>query len=117
RALMNGVDGAAQAEALSEGEGRTLVRQGETQLEEIVAINTAYMDDAKAEAEGDYQQNRALLIAAIVASLLVAVGSGTWISMIISRGLTRAGNLAQAVANGDLTTTIDKVPNDEIGDL
>ncbi|GAB2175411.1 methyl-accepting chemotaxis protein [Dongia sp. agr-C8] len=117
RSLMAGVDGRAQAEAVSEGEGRTMVQQGETQLEEIATLSQAFMDQAKLDAEADYERNRAMLIAAVVASLLVAVGSGIWISMIISRGLARAGNLAQAVANGDLTTTIDKVPNDEIGDL
>ena len=117
RTLMAGVDGAAQAEAVSESEGRDLVRQGEAQLEEISQLSEAFMVQSKADAEADYQQNRAVLIAAVVASLLIAIGSGTWISMIIGRGLARAGNLAQAVANGDLTTTIDRVPNDEIGDL
>jgi methyl-accepting chemotaxis protein len=117
RSLMAGVNGADQAEAISEGEGRDLVRQGETQLEEIAQLSQGFMAQSKAEAETDYQTNRAVLIAAVVASLLIAIGSGIWISMIISRGLSRAGNLAQAVANGDLTTTIETVPNDEIGDL
>ena len=117
RTLMAGVDGRSQAEAVSEGEGRALVKQAETQLEEIAALSQAFMEQAKKDAEADYEQNRMLLITAVVASLLIAIGSGVWISMIIGRGLTRAGNLAQAVANGDLTTTIDRVPNDEIGDL
>jgi methyl-accepting chemotaxis protein len=117
RSLMAGVNGADQAEAISGGEGRDLVRQGETQLEEIAQLSQGFMAQSKAEAETDYQTNRAVLIAAVVASLLIAIGSGIWISMIISRGLSRAGNLAQAVANGDLTTTIETVPNDEIGDL
>jgi methyl-accepting chemotaxis protein len=117
RSLMAGVNGADQAEAISEGEGRDLVRQGETQLEEIAQLSQGFMAQSKAEAETDYQTNRAVLIAAVVASLLIAIGSGIWISMIISRGLSRAGNLAQAVANGDLTTMIETVPNDEIGDL
>src|SRR3569623_842564 len=117
RTLMTSPDGRAQAEAISEGEGRDLVRQGEAQLEEITQLSDAFMLQSKQDAEDDYETNRALLIAAVVASLLIAIGSGVWISTIISRGLSRAGGLAQAVANGDLTTTFDKVPNDEIGDL
>jgi len=117
RSLMASPDGRAQAEAISEGEGRDLVRQGEAQLDEISQLSEAFMVQSKADAEADYEQNRAVLLAAVVASLLIAIGSGIWISTIISRGLSRAGNLAQAVANGDLTNTIDKVPNDEIGDL
>src|SRR5690242_8760837 len=117
RTLMASPDGRAQAEAISEGEGRDLVRQGEGQLEEISQLSEAFMVQSKADAEADYEQNRAVLLSAVAASLLIAVGSGIWISTIISRGLARAGGLAQAVANGDLTNTIEKVPNDEIGDL
>src|SRR5690349_2689699 len=97
RTLMAGVDGATQAEAISEGEGRDLVRKGEEQLDQIVQLSEAFMAKAKADAEADYQQNRAVLIGAVVVSLLIAAGSGVWISLIIGRGLTRAGNLAQAV--------------------
>ena len=50
-----------------------------------------------------YENARTILIAAIVVSLLIAVGAGIWISLSISRGLNRAGALAQAVAEGDLT--------------
>ncbi|MDQ7247184.1 methyl-accepting chemotaxis protein [Dongia sedimenti] len=117
RAVMASVDGRTQAEEISEGEGRTLVQQAEGQLEEIIGLSEAFMEQSKKDAESDYEENRTLLIVAVLASLLVAMGAGVWISMTIGRGLTRAGNLAQAVANGDLTTTIDKIPNDEIGDL
>ena len=117
RTLMTSADGRAQAEALSEGEGRTLVQQGEAQLEDISELSQAFMEQSKKDAEADYEQNRMLLVISVVASLLIAIGAGLWISLNISRGLSRAGNLAQAVANGDLTTTINKVPNDEIGDL
>ncbi len=117
RTLMASADGREQAEAISEGEGRNMVKQGETQLEEISALSDAFMNQSKKDAEEDYEQNRMLLVTAVIASLLIAIGSGVWLSTIIGRGLSRAGSLAQAVANGDLTTTIDKVPNDEIGDL
>jgi methyl-accepting chemotaxis protein len=58
-----------------------------------------------------------LLIAIIVASLVVAVGSALWIAINISRGLGRAVDLADAVAIGDLSKKIEVSSNDEIGDL
>ena len=117
RTAMAGIDGRLQAEDISKGEGRELVTEAEEKLHEIAALSQAFMTHTKLEAEAEYRSERTILIAAVAASLLIAVGSGIWISMTISRGLTKAGDLTQAVANGDLTTTIDKVSNDEIGDL
>jgi methyl-accepting chemotaxis protein len=58
-----------------------------------------------------------LLISIIAASLLIAIGSATWIAINISRSLGRAVRLADAVAGGDLTQTIAATSNDEVGDL
>src|SRR5689334_1455339 len=55
RALMAGVDGRAQAEEISEGEGRNLVTQAEAQLHEIVLVSQGFMDQAKKDAESDYE--------------------------------------------------------------
>ena len=60
---------------------------------------------------------KTLLISIILASLLIAVASATWIALNISRGLSRAVGLADAVAAGDLTQTLKATSNDEVGDL
>ena len=48
---------------------------------------------------------------------MIAVAAATWIALNISRGVTSAVNLANAVAIGDLSQTISAKSNDEIGDL
>jgi methyl-accepting chemotaxis protein len=58
-----------------------------------------------------------LLISIVMASLLIAIASAIWISLNISRGLSRAVGLADAVAIGDLSQKIEVSSNDEMGDL
>jgi methyl-accepting chemotaxis protein len=58
-----------------------------------------------------------LLMSLVLASLLFAVAAATWIAMNISRALSRAVHLADAVAIGDLSQKIEVVSNDELGDL
>src|SRR6266404_8530995 len=105
------------AEPISEGQARDLVKQAEAVLNDIVALNRRAMSQAKSDAEAEYASQRLFLISAVIISLIIASGAGIWICLLISRGLSRAGNLAQAVSSGDLTQTIDTRANDEIGDL
>ncbi|QQN65712.1 MCP four helix bundle domain-containing protein [Bradyrhizobium diazoefficiens] len=58
-----------------------------------------------------------LLMSLVLASLLIAVAAAAWIALNISRALSRAVDLADAVAIGDLSRKIDVVSNDELGDL
>jgi methyl-accepting chemotaxis protein len=106
-----------KAQELSVGQGRQLVADAQKQVVELIDLSHKQMAAARAEATHQYESARTMLIAAIMVSLLIAVGAGIWISLNISRGLGRAGALAQAVAGGDLTQTIDLVPRDEVGDL
>jgi methyl-accepting chemotaxis protein len=117
RSLMSSPEGRDQAEAISEGDGRTLVKQAEGQLNEIVAVSHEFMEQSKKDAEADYEDERLMLLSAVAASLLIATGAGVWISMAISRGLRQAVTLANAVAIGDLDQTIAVKSNDEIKDV
>ncbi|WP_395018118.1 methyl-accepting chemotaxis protein [Dongia sp.] len=117
RSLMAGIDGRTAAEELSEGEGRNLVKQAEADLHEIVTISQGFMAQAKLDAETDYEEERLMLLSAVIASLLIATGAGVWISLAISRGLGQAVKLANAVAIGDLDQTIAVKSNDEIKDV
>jgi methyl-accepting chemotaxis protein len=58
-----------------------------------------------------------MLLAILAASLLIAMTAAAWIALNISRGLSSAVGLANAVAIGDLSQTITVKSNDEIGDL
>ncbi|HUI95539.1 MAG TPA: methyl-accepting chemotaxis protein [Xanthobacteraceae bacterium] len=107
----------AQANTVSSGEARALVTQANKLVDTLVEITRRNMKDVMEAENRIYDFNRTILIGAIVAVLLISVSMGFWISLSVSRGLGRAGALAQAVAAGDLTRTIDKVSRDEIGDL
>jgi methyl-accepting chemotaxis protein len=106
-----------QANAVSSGEARTAVTQANKLVDGIVEIQRKIMQEAADDASRQYEADRMMLIIAILAVLAISIAMGLWISISISRGLGRAGALAQAVAGGDLTRTIDNASRDEIGDL
>src|SRR5581483_9744048 len=73
--------------------------------------------EALTDASARYDSARTTLLGMVLVSMVIAIGTAVWISLSISRGLGRAGALAQAVAGGDLTQTIKTTSRDEIGDL
>ncbi|TWB15273.1 methyl-accepting chemotaxis protein [Nitrospirillum amazonense] len=107
----------AKAVEVSVGPARQLVGEAQRQLADIIELYRTQMARADADAVAQYESARLLLVVAVLASLLVAVAAGTWIALGISRGLNRAGALAQAVADGDLTRTVEVTSRDEVGDL
>ncbi len=108
---------AAEALALSIGAGRVLVTEEEKQIGEFLDLQQQFLAQARQAASAQYQSTRLLLIVVTLVALLVGLGAAFWMAMSISRGLGRAGALAQAVAGGDLTQTVDSTSHDEIGDL
>ena len=86
-------------------------------VDDLVGFVKNQLAEDKAGALADYDQARLLLMTIIGVSIAVALGAGTWISLSIARGLGKAGDLANAVALGDLSQSITMKSDDEIGDL
>lgn len=107
----------ARAYAFLRKDVRPIRLQAEKLIDDIVVRAQQGMKTDKAESDRAYETARAVLIGVLLASLATAVGAGVWIVASISRGLARAGALAQAVAGGDLTETAEIVSRDEVGDL
>jgi methyl-accepting chemotaxis protein len=107
----------AEAAALSGGEARKAFNESLEAVEAYVKRNETQMHEAAALGSQEAAFAKTLLIAILAASLLIAVISALWIAISISRGLSRAVGLANAVASGDLNQTIHKFSNDEVGDL
>ena len=103
--------------AVSVGQGRTVIADLQKQVLDYIELQHAAMTEARTGAEQAYASARFLLVSAIIVSLLIATGAALWLAIGISRGLRRATELTQAVAEGDLTKTIDNAGRDEIGDL
>ncbi|MDA9427362.1 MULTISPECIES: methyl-accepting chemotaxis protein [Bradyrhizobium] len=82
-------------------------------------INFVKKQMAEESEQAKVDGSRAILILAslILASLVIAIAAAVWMALNISRSLSMAVGLADAVAIGDLSQKIDSFSNDEIGDL
>jgi methyl-accepting chemotaxis protein len=105
------------AAALSMGESRELVGQTSDLVNELVDLSKTQMQEATDQATQVFENARNLMIGVTIGSLLLGAGAAIWISVTVSRGLTRAGEAVRAVAEGDLTRTVEITTRDEIADL
>jgi len=103
--------------ALSDGTSLRLAETASEKLATLADEEVASMSRDVETTEETYHENRVIILSLLTAALLIATGMAVWISLSVSRGLSRAGSVMQSVAGGDLTRTVDHVPNDEIGDL
>ncbi|QEI08081.1 HAMP domain-containing protein [Pigmentiphaga aceris] len=84
------------------------------ELEELKRVNAKA---ASEQTESIYQNSRTTMIAIIAAALLVGVGLGLLISRSISRPLRRAAEVADSLAQGDLSMQIQVSGKDETAQL
>jgi methyl-accepting chemotaxis protein len=110
------LDKAKAAEA-SMTEGRKVTGEVMEAANDYVVFAKKLMAERAELAKEDGERAQWLLLTLIIASLIVAIVSATWIALSISRGIGRAVGLADAVAAGDLTRTLKISSNDEVGDL
>ncbi|WP_448034174.1 methyl-accepting chemotaxis protein [Bradyrhizobium liaoningense] len=89
-----------------------------------LAATSDYINYVKKQMAGESEQAKVdggrailILVSLILASLVIAIAAAVWIALNISRSLSSAVGLADAVAIGDLSQKIDSSSNDEIGDL
>lgn len=108
---------AERANALSSQQGRTYRRNAEKHLDSIVELNNQRIRQAQAAAEDAYGQARTLLITLALGALAIGAAAAAFIAIGISRGLSRAIHLADAVAIGDLNEQVEVTSNDEVKDL
>lgn len=107
----------AKALALSTGDGRKAYDIVESQLNDLSALQDKFMKEAAETATSIYSSLRAQLLILVAISLLIAITAATYIAVSISRGLSKAVGLANAVAIGDLGQSVEVNTNDEVKDL
>ncbi|WP_199489418.1 HAMP domain-containing methyl-accepting chemotaxis protein [Pseudotabrizicola alkalilacus] len=73
--------------------------------------------DGKQTALEVYETSRAVLITLGLVAAGIGIAAAFWLSITISRGLSRAVTVARAVEQGDLTVDATSTSRDEIGDL
>lgn len=77
----------------------------------------AVMNQRVEESKVLYQEARSFALTLLGVAAAIGLGVAAYMVTSISRGLARANELARAVADGDLTRTVDVTTNDELGDL
>jgi len=109
--------GHMKAATLSWTEGKAAVAETMAALGEYVDLVKKVMADSAAQAAQDANAAELILTATMIASLLIAIGAASWVSLAISRGLGKAVSFAGAVAAGDLTQMIELKGDDELCDV
>jgi methyl-accepting chemotaxis protein len=107
----------ALARNLSSNEARPHVAEAQKGLADNVVVNRKRLEAAKGVAAQQYETARFWMLCLVAIALVIAAGTAFWIALNISRGLARAGELAKAVAIGDLSQEMQVKSNDEIKDL
>jgi methyl-accepting chemotaxis protein len=109
--------GNIKAAAIAGGDARKAFNDTLDLVEQYVKRNEQQMSEVADEGAKEASLAKMLVISSIGVALVIALISATWIALSISRALGRAVGLADAVAIGDLSQTIDANSDDEIGDL
>ncbi|MBI1207978.1 MAG: HAMP domain-containing protein [Azospirillum sp.] len=106
-----------RAAVLSMGRNRELTITLDAALDRLIALNKQQMTQATDDADQVYESSRSRLLALALAAIAIGIAVATWISLTVGRGLARARGLAEAVAVGDSSLTVDYRGREEIGDL
>jgi len=106
-----------EAKTLSMGDLARINNEILDGADDVVALAEAEIKRAVDDAELFYQSFRNVLIGVMVAALLIAIASATWIVISISTGLRRIAEATEAVANGDLTRMVEVHSDDEVKDV
>jgi methyl-accepting chemotaxis protein len=106
-----------KAKALLEGKSKVTFDAASAKLVKLVELNSAGAKTSAYAAEASYVFARNCMLAGLVLSLLLGIGSGTWLVRSILRQLggepSDAAQVASAIAQGDLTRTIKLSARDQ----
>jgi methyl-accepting chemotaxis protein len=113
-AAINGND---KAFKLASGDGKSAFVAAIGSWTDLSDYIAAGIEAAVAAAHQDYAAAKTIMATILVVSVLLAVIIGGWIIRGILGNLRRATDLADAVAQGDLSTQVSATGNDELADL
>jgi methyl-accepting chemotaxis protein len=107
----------AEALALLRGDSRTLFIDSSADMRNLAEINITGGQNASDEGDVLFATSRAWIIGVLVVTIIL----GILLAIIITRGITRpliqAVNVANQLAEGDMTVQIEVSSNDETGQL
>ena len=86
-------------------------------LKKLEVLEARLLDEAAAQIRSRYENGRLLLISLGALAILLGIACAYWITRSITRPITRAVQVAEAVSAGDLTSHIVVESHDETGQL
>ena len=107
----------ALGKQLYEGEMATRRDSYLASLSKLAQLEAQLLDVTAGQIRSRYENGRLLLISLGVAAILLGIACAYWITRSITRPITRAVEVAQAVSAGDLTSNIVVDSTDETGQL
>ncbi|MCA9730796.1 MCP four helix bundle domain-containing protein [candidate division KSB1 bacterium] len=110
-------NGNNRAFVLASGKGRSLVDQSQELLTKLISKNEKDMAKDKQTSDANYSSAKFLLILFSSIAVLFGLIAALWIAFNISNGLQKAVAFVKALAQGDLTKTVEIKQKDEIGNL
>ncbi|WP_020656690.1 methyl-accepting chemotaxis protein [Massilia niastensis] len=108
---------ATEAIVASRGESSRLATAVHAQVGKLVDLNQHGANAAGQAARTNYEQGRQLLAGGLLLAILLGVALARTLARIVSKPLEQAVQVAQAVAAGDLSTTVAAGSKDETGAL
>ena len=102
---------------LASGDGRSAFLAAISNLSDLMDYVAGGIAAAVAAAHQDYAAAKTIMAIILSVSVLLAVVIGGWIIRGILGNLRRATDLADAVAQGDLSSQVSTTRNDELADL
>ena len=86
-------------------------------LKKLEVLEAKLLNESAAQIRSRYESGRLLLISLGVVAILLGIACAYWITRSITRPITRAVEVAEAVSAGDLTSHIVVESRDETGQL
>ncbi len=109
--------GTKAAQALANGKGRESFLAAQAVISEIVAHNEKEMARSSKNADDAYARSHLIMLIVLGTSIVFGIGLSLWLAMSISKGLGKAVGLADTIALGDVSHTLEIKQKDEIGQL
>ncbi|KAA5604587.1 HAMP domain-containing protein [Roseospira marina] len=106
-----------KAFALLNTEARDIANAIDEAVDNLSTRSKELMTEEVADSTAAYDSVRTFMISAMIFIVVASTIIATWISLSVSRGLSKAVGLANDVALGDLEQTVEVKANDEIKDL
>ncbi|WP_161258832.1 methyl-accepting chemotaxis protein [Heliomicrobium undosum] len=115
---MGTAEGNARALEIARTEGRTKALDLDEKLEKLVQFQVELSEKTKKDSDDIYASTRTTMVAVIAVAFLLSLGAGVVLSRSISKPLGELEQLAERIAQGDLTKNVaDKQGGDEISSL